>query len=89
VGTTLGLVRIGIILKQRLVLLQGLDSWQHAGHRPVSFGVVISFARTTITEDDRPLFLRFRFGIYRGMFPIRSWRTPGYFRRLTLNVGRT
>jgi hypothetical protein len=89
VGTALGSVGIGIIPKLLLVLRYGLNSCQHTGHGPVSSVVVISLARTTITKDDRPIFFRFYFGIYKGMFLIRSWRTPGYFRWVGLKETRT
>jgi hypothetical protein len=88
-GTALGSVAIGIIPKLLLVLRYGLDFWQHTIHRLVSFVVVISFARTTITEDDWPIFFRFCFGIYKGMFLTRSWRTPGYFRWVGLKETET
>ncbi len=48
------------------------------------FVVVISFARTTITKDDRPIFSCFCFGIYEGVFLDRSLRTTGYFSGLGL-----
>jgi hypothetical protein len=88
-GTALGSVGIGIVPKLILVLRYCLNFWQHTIHRPVSSVVVISFARTTITKDDWPIFFRFCFGIYKGMFLIRSWRTLGYFRGVGLYEGRT
>jgi hypothetical protein len=88
-GTALGSVGVGIIPKLLLVLHYCLYFWQHTIHRPVSFVVVISFARTTITEYDWPIFFRFCCGIYKGMFLIRSWRTPGYFRSLGLKERKT
>ena len=72
VRTALGSVAVGIIPKLLLVLRYCRNFWQHTIHRPVSFVVVISFARTTITENDWPIFFRFCFGRYKGMFLIRS-----------------
>ena len=82
-------VGIRKITKLLLVLRYCLNSWQHTLHRSVSLVVVILFAHTTITKDDRPFFLRFRLGIYKGMFLMRSWRTLGYFSGVGLREGRT
>jgi hypothetical protein len=49
--------------KAPLMLLYGLDSWQHTGDRPVSSVVTIWFADATITKDDWPILCRFRIGI--------------------------
>ena len=89
VGTALGSGGIGIIPKLLLVLFKCLNSWQHTDHRPVSSVVAISLARTTITKDDWPIFFRFRLGIYKTMFLIRSWRTVVYFSALGLLKERT
>jgi hypothetical protein len=89
VGTTLRPVAIGIISKVLSVLLYGLYSWQHTGHRPVSSVCVISLARTTIAKDDWPIFFRVRLGIYKRVFLRRPWRTLEYFSRVGLYEGRT
>ena len=68
VRTALGSVGIGIISKALLMLLYGLNSWQHTGHRPVSCVVAILFAQTTITKDDWPIFLRCCLGTNEGLF---------------------
>ena len=70
--TALGPVGIGFLPKPPLMLLYGLDSWQHTGHRPASSVVAILFARTTITKDDRPIFLRLYLAIGEGIFLDRS-----------------
>jgi hypothetical protein len=88
-ATALRAIGLRILPKPLLMLLPGHDCWQHTIHRLVSSVVAISVALTTITKDNRPIFLLLRLGIYWGKFRMESWRTVKYFNQLNLYEGMT